>query len=163
MAGHFLAARARLISFFCEHDVVRGTGIAAEVVFAEGFEFDGELLIGQDLRVLQFAQTLVGKETQIPVRDDGLKGCLAGIRDRAMLTRRDTEQVIETVVGRNAVEVMDLMTGRDGFAGPREIDSMGDEDADIESKSMNKFQIPLFAISIRFVFVILVRSIIAMH
>ena len=116
MAGHFLAARARLISFFGEHDVVGGAGITAEAVFAEGFEFGGELLVGQDLRVLEFAQTLVGEQTQISIGDDGLEGCLAGIGDRAMLTRRDTEQVIKPVVGRDAVEVMDLITGRDGFA-----------------------------------------------
>ena len=64
-------------------------------------------------RVLEFAHEVEWDEAEIPVGSKGAERFLARI-GFSMLFYRDTKQVVETVVGCDAVEVMDLMAGRDG-------------------------------------------------
>ena len=105
MAGHVV-----------EHEVVGGTGVDAVVLGADRFEFALEFEIGHRAGVLEFAQTLVGEEIEVTIWDDLSEGLLAGIGDRVLIEFRDTKEIIETVVGNDAGEVVDLMIGRDRFS-----------------------------------------------
>ena len=105
MAGHFR-----------EHDVVGGTGIAAEVLIAEGFEFGGELLIGHSTRVLQFAQTLVGKEMQIPIGDDFFEGTAAVVGFGMLGIGEPTKEILRRIIERFLDEMVTETVVRFAFA-----------------------------------------------
>ena len=62
-----------------------------------------------------------------------------------MLPEMDAEQVIQTIVGDDAVEVVDLMVRRDGFARPCEIDGMCSKDRLVIAEYILELEIMLFA------------------
>lgn len=81
-----------------EHEVVGGAGVDAVVLGTDRFEFALEVGIGHRAGVLEFAQTLVGKEIEITIWDDLFEGSLAGIGDTVLLTSEPREEVRRSVV-----------------------------------------------------------------
>lgn len=73
------------------------------------FEFLGKLLVGQDTGVLELTKAIVGEDGKVLIRNDGTDGFLADIGNETMLPEMDTEEVIDTVVDGDAVEMVDLM------------------------------------------------------
>ena len=57
----------------------------------------------------------------------------------------DAEQVIQTIVGNDAVEVVDLVVRRDGFARPCEIDGMRSKNRLVTTEYFLELEIMLFA------------------
>ena len=87
-----------------------------EAFLAEGLEFLCKLLIGQDTRVLELAETVIRDEGKVTIGDDVAKGFLADIGDTVMLMDIDTEEVFNAVVDGDAVEVVDLVVKGDTFS-----------------------------------------------
>ena len=111
-------------------------------------ELGGEVVVREDAGVLKATEDIVRDATEVAIRDGGFNGTLSGIGYRAMLANEDAEQVVEAVVGCNAVEVMDLVVERNRLTAPGAIDGMGDEDVFVVPKRIMKGQIPLFAICV---------------
>ena len=131
-----------------EHEVVGGARVDAVVLGTDCFEFAQEVFIGHRARVLEFAQTLVGEEIEVAIRDDLFEGLLAGIGDRVLIEFRDTKEVVYIVVGNNAGEMVDLMIRRYRFAGPCEINGMCSEDGFVMTKDILELEIMLFAATV---------------
>jgi hypothetical protein len=74
---------------------------------------------------LEAAQDVVWDSGKVAIGDGSFNGTLSGIGYRAMFADENTEQVVEAVVGRDTVKVMNLVVERNRLTAPSAIDSMG--------------------------------------
>ena len=110
-----------------------------KIQFGEfALELGGELVVGEDAGVLEAAQDVVWDSGQVAIGDSSFNGTLSGIGYRAMFANEDAEQVVEAVVGRDAVEVMDLVVERNRLTTPSAIDGMRDKDLFVIIPRMTK-------------------------
>jgi hypothetical protein len=112
-------------------------------------ELSLEVGVGEDVGGLEAAQDVVGDAGQVAIRDGGFNGTLSGIGYRAMFAEENTEQVVEAVVGRDAVKVMNLVVERNRFTAPGAINGMRDEDMFTQTPCLFKLPITLHAICVR--------------
>ena len=112
-------------------------------------ELGGKVGVGEDTGVLEAAQDVVWDAGQVAIGDSSFNGTLSDIGYRAMFAEENTEQVVEAVVGRDAVKVMNLVVERNRFTAPSAIDSMRGEDMFTQTPCLFKLPITLHAICIR--------------
>jgi hypothetical protein len=95
MVGHFVA-----------HDFVGGARVAVETILAEEVEFALEIGIGERTRVLEFAQTLVGEEMQVAIRNEVFQGTATVVGFVVLRVREPAEEIVRGIVERVIDKVM---------------------------------------------------------
>ena len=106
------------------------------------------------MRILEVAESLVGEAAEVAVGEEGSDGALTDIGDTKMLRDGDAEEVVDTIVRNDTIEVVNLVFGRDRLTTPREINGMRDEDGVVKAKGIFELQIPLFTIRVGWILAI---------
>ena len=107
-----------------------------------------ELFIREGTGILEVAESLVGEAAEVAVGNKCCDGALTDIGDPKMLRDKDAEEVVDTIVGNDTIEVVDLVVQRNRLTAPGEIDGMGYEDVLVVSPDIHEIEIPLFAIRV---------------
>ncbi len=148
----------RMVGHFAGDLLVAGDVIHLGEFGFDGSEFAGEGVVGKDVGVLERMQAVVREDIEVAVGDSRFDGLLTHVSDETMLAGIQTEQVVEAVVGNDAGEMVNLVVRGDRLPAPCEIDGMGNEDGFVISKRILILQIPLFAVSIGWIFTVLAGS-----